>query len=369
MQTTHALRLILPAALFAVGCEVHAPEAGPANSTTSEIGGYGTQPNGTGVHVGSTQPASWFGLAGNAGTWYMTGFSRHSDGSYWATGAYSLVAGLVTAEASVQSAELNGQSFRVAGIHTSGSQLSIDLADAANRTLTLQHASLVGLTLLLRVPDLTGLLYTNYRFRFGSAATLTSQFGDLYGYQIDSRTEGLLGASYASYCRGPNGESIPAVFYEGSQWNPLNGARTDGTNLITMTCQNGSVARCMSWGYRPWGTSQTASGETVSLRDHHQACVHMKRASYCGDSTSSTIDGTLIVVDDTLNPQLHTGPTDIVEALWTPTGASCVSNRRHPELPFIGCPLPLPTCPANPSGGYLLRTALPAAGTLGGLLD
>lgn len=330
---------------------------------------YDTRPNGTGVHIGSTQPESWFGLTNVSTTWFMSGFSQHADGSWWATGWYSLSAGLLPAEAKVLSAAYNGQSYSVKTIRTAGSRLSIDLQSAASTVTTLEHAALAGLTLSLAVPDSTGLFSTSYTLRITSAASVDSQYSDVDGYQVDYQADSLLGGAWSSYCRGASGESQRAVFYQGSQWNPMDGARSDGTNLVTMTCESGSVAKCMRWGYRPWGTSQLASGQPTSLRDYHQACIHMKRASYCGDSHANTVDGTSITIRDFLSPQINSGSLDTIEALWTTTGAICVSNRRHPEIPFLGCPLPLPACPAAPAGGYLLANGIPGSGSVLSVVD
>lgn len=370
MLNNKTLPIISLAVLAAGGCDGGASDDNLIkSSSTAPITGYGTRPNGTGIHIGSTQPESWFGLTNTSLTWFMTGFSQHADGSLFATGWYSLDAAVVSAEAKVLSAQRNGNSRQVQGIRTAGSRLSIDLRDTSGNVETLQHAELIGLTLLLSVPDPTGLFHSNYRLRFTSAESVDSQFGDVDGYKVEYKVDSLLGSSWSSYCKGPSGESQRSVFYQGAQWSPLDGARIDGANLATMTCETGSVAKCMRWGYRPWASGHLTSSPDASLLDYHQACIHMKRAAYCGDSKSNTVDGTSIIINDPFSPAINSGPSDIVEALWTTSGAMCVSNRRHPEIPFIGCPLPLPTCPANPIGDYLLRTSLPSAGSLLGLSD
>lgn len=350
------------------GCGGASSEEAPLGQiTAAKI--YSSSPNGTGIHVGSTQPESWIGLTGTSLTWILTGLSQRSDGSWWATGWYSLDGAVLSADAQVLSVKYAGINQRLMAVHTTGSRLSIDLRDSLGNVQTVQDDALVGLTLKLQVPDQLGLTYQNYWLRIDSFDSVDSQAGDVFGYQVSYLRDELLGGSWSSYCKGPGGEAQRSVFYQGAQWHPMNGARSEGTNLITMTCESGSVARCMRWGYRPWASSQLQSGSTTSLRDHHQACVHMKRASYCGDSHAQTIDGTQIFINDLLDPALHSGPLDVIEALWTPTGASCVSNRRHPELPFLGCPLPLPTCQATPSSDYVLATSLPPSGSLLGLID
>ena len=360
---------ILPfVSLLLGGCGGASSEEAPlGHVTAAKI--YSSSPNGTGIHIGSTQPESWLGLTGTSLTWFLTGLSQRSDGSWWATGWYSLDLGVISADAQVLSVQFHGVTQRLRAVRTTGSRLSLDLRDSLGNVRTVQDDALVGLSLKLRVPDQLGLLFNNDWLRIDSVGNVDSETGDVFGYQMSYLPEGVLGGTWSSYCKGPSGEAQRSVFYQGAQWHPMNGARVDGASLVTMTCESGSVAKCMRWGYRPWASAQLQSGSTTSLLDHHQACVHMKRASYCGDSHAQTIDGTQIYINDLLDPALHSGPFDTIEALWTPTGASCVSNRRHPELPFLGCPLPLPTCPATPSADYLLATSLPPSGSLLGLTD
>ncbi len=351
------------------GCGATEAPMNDANAG-QELTNYGRQPNGTGINVASSQPASWFGLANLSITWFMTGFSRHQDGSYVATGWYSLSIGLVSADARLVNAQLDGATYSVLGIRTSASNLYIDLQDAQGNVQTLSGSALIGLSLLMQVPDPLGLTSTNYQLRFATAESIPSQFGDVYGYQMQYAVDGLLGTSWTSYCKGASGESQRSVFYQGSQWNPMDAQRSDGPNLVTMTCESGSIARCMSWGYRPWGSGQTQSGQAASFADYHQACIHMKRASYCGDSRSNTIDGTPIYISDELSPAINAGSLSTLEALWTPSGASCLSNRRHPDMLFLGCAYPLLPCPTDLTGiTYLLADGVAQAGALQSLLD
>ena len=45
--------------------------------------------------------------------------------------------------------------------------------------------------------------------------------------------------------QGAGGEPQRSVFYQGAQWNPMDGSRQDGPGRVTTTCESGSVARCM----------------------------------------------------------------------------------------------------------------------------
>lgn len=355
--------------LATVGC------GDPAGPDPGDTGGpltNGTrQTNGTGIHVGSTQPESWIGLTATNLGWFMDGFTRRSDGTYAARGWYSVDVGLLSADAPIVRAELGLLSGTIQSIRTTGTALTIELRTSLGLVVPLQGSGLAGLTLTLQVPSVLGLstlLAGNYQVRFSGAEPIDSQYGDVVGHRLEYRTDGLLGSAWAPYCKGADSQAQRTVFYQGSQWHPANGTRVDGAQYVTATCETGSVARCMGWGYRPWATAVGATG-TVSLADHHQACVHMKRASYCGDRRTSTIDGTQLYIQDQLSPALHTGSLDTIEAVWSASGAVCLSNPRHPELLFLGCGQPLPTCTAAHQSSYLLATGL-VGGSVGlGLLD
>ncbi len=354
------------AMVTAVGCGSDGQE--PPGETSGPLTNSGRKTNGTGIHVGSSQPESWIGLASTSATWFMDGFTRRSDGSYVARGWYSLDVGLVAADAKVVRAEQGLLAGTVQSITTTGSQLTIELRTSLGLVVPLQGSALVGLTLELQVPSLTGLLGGSYQLRFASSEPVDSQLGDVHGHRLEYRQTGLLGTGFAPYCKGPDGTAQRTVFYQGSQWDPLNGARQDGPGLVTATCESGSVARCMRWGYRPWGTAVGQSGPQ-SLVEHHQACVHMKRAAYCGDRRTHTIDGTPLYLSDQLSPALHSGSLDAIEAVWSPQGAVCLSRRRHPELPFLGCDQPLPSCTPAHLSSYLLATGLVSDGEDLALLD
>jgi hypothetical protein len=94
----------------------------------------------------------------------------------------------------------------------------------------------------------------------------------------------------------------------------------------------------MNMGYEPW---RAHAG--VNLWDHHQACVRLLRADYCGDGVSYTRNGTPINIYDSLgiNPDTEAWA---FEASWGRDGARCVSGSwRQPDLgSTISCPLHYP---------------------------
>ena len=113
-------------------------------------------------------------------------------------------------------------------------------------------------------------------------------------------------------------EGDHGVFVPG-RWEE-SGAHVDDPTVVTYACMSGVIAKCASWGYAPWSAGT----------DAHQACTRLARADYCGDGTPWTLDGTTIVVYDTLgieNPVAYPGYG--FEAAWGVDGAVCVDAPRY----------------------------------------
>jgi hypothetical protein len=94
----------------------------------------------------------------------------------------------------------------------------------------------------------------------------------------------------------------------------------DDQGQVQLMCSSGAIVKCVRWGYPP------------AMRALHQACVRMVRADYGGDDATATRDGTRIMFCD--RSGVHACPDDgrILEAAWSPTGATCVAHPRIPEL-------------------------------------
>lgn len=94
---------------------------------------------------------------------------------------------------------------------------------------------------------------------------------------------------------------------------------------FTISCTGGAFAKCVRFGYKPWGTSKGG----VKLLDYYQACVRMVRADYCGNGQGHTRDGTLIDIFDRLGILREEKDLNLeFEAAWAPDGAVCVAKTR-----------------------------------------
>jgi hypothetical protein len=124
---------------------------------------------------------------------------------------------------------------------------------------------------------------------------------------------------------GPDGRR--QAFPLAGRWTTSGEHVPDATGF-NLTCTAGAIGKCVRFGYKPW--RRLPDGTT--LWDHHQACVRMMRADYCGDGRSFTRDGTLIAFHDRLGIQKgEPAPGMRFEAGWGKDGAVCVARVRIPE--------------------------------------
>lgn len=148
-------------------------------------------------------------------------------------------------------------------------------------------------------------------------------------YRIEMRT--TQGASWFNPCVGTDQAPNPRALAMNGIWNER-GAHEAQPDRFTFACENGAIAKCVDWGYRPWEGIRNGQ----SMEDLHQACTRMARADYCGDGHSHTSDGSIIDMYDVLGIQLPTqGPSlkwdpsqAVFEALWQSDGAACLSQTR-----------------------------------------
>ncbi len=117
------------------------------------------------------------------------------------------------------------------------------------------------------------------------------------------------------------------------------GAHSNDATKFTFACRTrGALAKCIDNGYVPW-----LSHNGTSLADHHQTCVRMLRADYCGNGTSYTTTGRLVNLYDGVGIQADTEAFRL-EAEWTANGARCLTNARRASVS-------VPCFPAEPEPG------------------
>lgn len=351
---TLALALSLGLGLTSgTGCDSTAPAQDSGNRKQADGGWYGKMPNGTGIYIATTNPRSEWGIYTSYGWYYVTGFTNTAptltlNGGYASGGSFS------SADGEVASADWAGDTYLVREIRSTGSELHVILTDfGMTKVFDLSGDMLKGLVVHVRIPmPIKRGDKLPYSLIFESLEKVDSSTGDLGGFQIVTLAENIVGAAKQPFCsRTDLGMNEAAVFSQGSQWNVMTASRTDNGAMVSVSCASGAIGRCEQWGYRPWEKATVAStGLGEMLVDAHQSCIYMKRADYCGTGDTYTEDGTMIGIDDNFTPAFQKSGTDKIEAIWGPKGAFCLSNRRHPDIAFPGCAVPLPTCSAASYG-------------------
>ncbi len=169
---------------------------------------------------------------------------------------------------------------------------------------------------------------------------------DVNEYMLSARQPGV--TTWESACKDSQGQAITAIPIPDAVWNETTGARIETPGAVAFACRNGALAKCVAWGYRPWGAdvsqcdSNGAQCQTISMRDAHQACTRMVRADFCGNGQSWTLNGTPLDISDRFEAPIQERATDWgFEASWTPSGAACVARYRQEWMGF-------PSCNGNP---------------------
>ncbi|MBM7112627.1 ADYC domain-containing protein [Archangium primigenium] len=146
-------------------------------------------------------------------------------------------------------------------------------------------------------------------------------------YRLELRVKGS--AEWTNPCV-PGGQSQAswALAVRGV-WDAT-GARQENAKAFTFACEQGAIAKCAQWGYKPW------NAEHVDL---HQACTRMARADYCGTGRSHTwndnvvdlYDSTGVVQRETRESPDFSPAKATFESSWSPDGATCLARTRKGE--------------------------------------
>jgi hypothetical protein len=160
-----------------------------------------------------------------------------------------------------------------------------------------------------------------------SAEPATNDSSEIW-YRIQIWEEAT--ATWKNPCIATGRVSSPRAVALQGIWD-ASGTHREQAGRFTFACENGAIAKCITWGYKPW-----AQKDGQPLKDLHQACTRMARADYCGDGRSHTSEDTTIDVYDGLGIQSRTTEASAAwvperasfEAAWAPEGASCLARTR-----------------------------------------
>lgn len=162
------------------------------------------------------------------------------------------------------------------------------------------------------------------------AAEPSPEDPDLVWYRIEAWNP--VAEDWENPCVATGAAPNPRALVLAGSWDATGAHHADARGRkITFACEAGALAKCASWGYKPW-----ASMNGRSLADAHQACTRMARADYCGDGKSHTRMGTVIDYYDSIGMASRTTIASAAwnpaqasfEAAWAPDGATCLSRTR-----------------------------------------
>ena len=279
----------------------------------TNIGGNGTNIGGNGTNIGGNGPglsatgSSGTGVEGLTLTTTNFGAAQTPVTGLWLTG-------------SELNATIGGQNVRGAGVV--GMEFHYSYLPSGTTTA-------IPFTVKISSAELDP-----------TAEGLAGKANDVWMYNLEWKEDNLTPpGTWKSFCITETGQPDQSLMIS-NRWDMVTGNRIDQPTFISFACRDYALAKCARMGYRPWAKATSCSGSgskrtctDIALTDHHQSCTRMMRADYCGNGKSYTVNGTLIDIYDYLNPPLQVPETDWdIEARWTPTGAICLNDPRHPEL-------------------------------------
>ncbi len=351
---TFALALTLGLGLTS-GCDAPSADESQGDRTQADGSYWGKLPNGPGLYIHNAKVPNHFGISTPEGWFYMTHFANSAP-DIQVHGAFVVGSSLDKRIGRVVNAELGGTSYAVKAISATGSSLELTLVDpitAASFLLSGDKMSELRLHVQLPIPGKSR-DSRSYSLFFKSPEKVDSVTGELMGFTVFTQLDNVPGAPMVPYCmRDDLGGTPEAVMVTpSSSWDMPTSARVDDTRIVNLSCVSGAIGTCERWGYRPWEKAELASsGSSTSLREGHQACIHMKRADYCATGDTYTEDGTMIGISDAYNPAFQKSDSTKREAIWGKSGAYCLDMQRHPDMPIsAACAATLPPCTAASYG-------------------
>ncbi len=196
---------------------------------------------------------------------------------------------------------------------------------------------------------------------------------DLNMYQMQYRqTDG----TWANLCESdpsgdPNLQNTALVFR--GYWNEDN-SFVDDPNALSVSCWDGTAAKCARWGYQPWKalwghdpSEPNGVYNYKSLKPLHLACARAAMADYCGNGVTHTLTGTPIDIYDRYGfiPKVPESSSLMFsdEGVFSENGVLCLARERYNALSANDCPgRAVVVPPVNPScypaGGTTFRAPI-----------
>jgi len=172
------------------------------------------------------------------------------------------------------------------------------------------------------------------------------------------RAEYMSGNQYISLCPSTSPENQWFTLISGELYNQANNGTslgisgiTTSADSVTLACVGEAAAKMKLMDFHPAGNREASQDDRMST-------LRMITADYCGDGTPYTGTGIPVAWRDAKETVEPPTTEDILEALWTPSGARCLDTPRLIERDMIHCEIP--TCDHQEfEGGDVWRTMLP----------
>ncbi len=335
-----AMREVIGSAVVAAllsGCSPMAPEDVAGVEQAATIGGGKTRcpdpatdctvSNGAGVYT-DENGAAGFGASQIMIThfinnsWGVTFEARYFDNAQqlWL---------MLPEQGDVLYADFNGATgLEVNSITESSTVPTWTMTDDSGNTITTDSpADFLSLILHVTVADPNG-GPKEYDLGFNGTGVFSANQLNVRKFNMLWRIDGA-NEPWNQYCTDANGIKDQVVFQQTIAVNPASAVVTRNAttaSYVTLSCLLGAPAKVHSWGY-PYRPGY--AGNVL-----FDGGLHMKRASYCGDSSFYTKTGTNIAIKDSMG--IESDPMSTVEAFWGHDRAICYvpGNERHHSIRF-----------------------------------
>lgn len=169
-----------------------------------------------------------------------------------------------------------------------------------------------------------------------------------------------------------SGPGNKAIFMPG--YFDTSGRYVRDAQYMGITCWDGTAAKCMRWGYRPWRSLFHSTAGTIQLEPLWLSCVRAAKADYCGNGVSFTETGRQIDLWDRYGFIAKSPENDLWldsngraeafsdESAFDTQGAVCLVRERLYSYNFTAASCPMITTYVS-GGEFCVQPPIGGTGT------
>jgi hypothetical protein len=175
-------------------------------------------------------------------------------------------------------AELRGEQVTPVAMTSTEGRLEVRYRGGDEQVHVISGMEVSELLLIFRIDERL------HELRLGQPGTYPSDAGSagIWEYPVAWRQQGVsrFGA-WRALCRGAGdrgtGNVMPASFLGEARFDPFTARRSADEAVVTMSCQQGGITKCLEGGYRPWSPrDRVAAHTTEEPAETHAACVQRR---------------------------------------------------------------------------------------------